>query len=45
MAEGTFLDHYPVDENIDKMWKRYPVRIFGHSISHVVESPLFWCKA
>ena len=39
MDNPEFLRPYPIDERIIEMWKVYPVRIFGHSISRCHEKP------
>ena len=39
MAEPKFLTPYPIDEAVTKIWKSYPIRISGHSISGCCAKP------
>ncbi len=39
MAEREFFKPYPIDENIVRMWKNFPVRISGHSTSRCCHKP------
>jgi endogenous inhibitor of DNA gyrase (YacG/DUF329 family) len=39
MAKTEFLTPYPIDQKIIQMWKNYPIRVSGHSISQCCRKP------
>ncbi len=45
MAEQEFLKPYPIDQKIVEMWKLYPIRISGHSMSRCCGKPTIIVQA